>query len=266
VTSHASAASLAAYAAGDPGLDDATGWAVEVHLEGCADCRQRLAEYAGPPLRGLLDEVQVMIDQGVRTGPPPTGRHVWRRVAHRWAAWSLIPWAAITTTAVLAAVLLDRTFPHLPSLVLLLAPMAPLAGMAVTWSHRTDPAWETIAGTSRAGLELLLRRTLVILAAVLPPLAAAGWYLGQSPARWLLPALTLTAATLLLGGRIGVARAATLLGGGWLVAVALPAIVTARLPVLMQPAGLRVWAAAAVVVTALALLRANDHQRLNSRR
>lgn len=264
MTSHASAASLAAYAAGDPGLDDATSWAVEVHLEGCAECRQHLAEFAGPPLRSLLDDVQVMIDKGVRTGPPPSRRRTWRRLAHRWAAWALIPWAAITTTAVLAAFLLDRTFPHLPSLVLLLAPVAPLAGMVVTWSRRTDPAWEVIAGTSRAGLELMLRRTLVILATVLPPLAAAGWYLGQSPARWLLPALTLTATTLLLGGRIGVARAAALLGAGWLVAVAVPAIVTARLPVLIQPDSVRGWATAAVIVTVLALLRANDHRRLDS--
>ena len=204
MTSHASAATLAAYAAGDPGLDDASSWAVEVHLEGCAECRQALA------------------------------------------------------------VLLDRTFPHLPSLVLLLAPVAPLAGMVVTWSRRTDPAWETIAGTARAGLELLLRRTLVILVTVLPPLAIAGWYLGQSPARWLLPSLTLTATTLLLGGRIGVARAATLLGIGWLAIVAVPAIVTTRLPMLIQPGSQRGWAAAAVIVTALALLRANDHRRIDS--
>jgi hypothetical protein len=264
MTSHASAAALAAYAAGDPGLDDATDWAVEVHLESCAECRERLAELAGPPLLSLLDDVQVMIDKGVRIGPPPTLRRAWRRVAHRWAVWSLVPWLAITSMAVLAAFLLDHAFPQRPSLVLLLAPVAPLAGMVVAWSRRADPAWETIAGTSRAGLELLLRRTLVILATVLPPLAAAGWYLGQSPARWLLPSLTLTATTLLLGGRIGVARAATLLGGGWLVAVAVPAIVTARLPILIQPASVPAWATAAVVVTAFAVLRANDHRRMDS--
>lgn len=264
MTSHASAASLAAYAAGDPGIDDATVWAVEVHLEGCAECRARLAELAGPPLRTLLDDVQVLIDKGVRTGPRPSRRRAWRRAVHRWATWSLIPWAAMTCTAVLAAFLLDRAFPQRPSLVLLLAPVAPLAGMAVAWSRHTDPAWETIAGTARAGLELLLRRTVVILATVLPPLAAAGWFLGQSPARWLLPCLTFAAATLLLGGRIGVARAAMVLGGGWLVAVAFPAIITTRPPALIQPASLPGWLAAAVVVTALAVLRAKDHRRLDS--
>lgn len=261
MTSHASAASLAAYAAGDPGIDNSTLWAVEAHLEGCADCRARLADLAGPPLQSLLDGVQSMIDRGVRTGPRPVRRRSWRRLAQRWAAWSFLPWAATTCTAVLAAFLLDSAFPERPSLVLLLAPVAPLAGLAVAWSRRTDPAWETIAGTARAGTELLLRRTVVILAVALVPLAAAGWLLGQSPALWLLPCLTFTAATLLLGGRIGVDRAAVLLGGGWLVAVAVPAIVTSVPPAPIQPSWTPGWAVAAAVAAALAALRAGDHRR-----
>lgn len=261
MTSHASAASLAAYAAGDPALDDATAWAVEAHLEGCAACRARLAELPAPGLRELLEDVQVRIDRGVREGPRPVRRRAWRRRAHRWATWAFLPWAALTFVAVLTAFLLDRTFPERPSLVLLLAPVAPLGGLAVAWSRRSDPAWEVIAGTARAGLELLLRRTLIVLATVIPPLAVAGWYLGESPALWLLPCLTFTATTLLLGGRIGVARAAALLGGGWLLVVATPAVVTERLPVLVRSASLPGWLAAAVVLTLLAVLRAGDHRR-----
>jgi hypothetical protein len=260
VTSHVPAVSLAAHAAGDPALDDATAWAVEAHLEACAGCRARLAGLPGPALRALLDEVQVGIDRGVRNGPRPARRRTWRRRAHRWATWALIPWAAMTVVAVLTAFLLDHAFPERPSLVLLLAPVAPLAGLAVAWSRRSDPAWEIIAGTARAGLELLLRRTVLILATVIPPLAVAGWLIGQSPARWLLPCLTFTAATLLLGGRIGVARAAAILGGGWLALVAVPAIVTAHPPVVARPGGLPVWLAAAVVFTSLAVLRAGDHR------
>jgi hypothetical protein len=256
MTSHASAASLAAYAAADPALDDATAWAVEAHLEGCADCRARLADLPAPGLRSLLEDVQVRIDRGVRNGPRPTRKRAWRRRAHRWSAWAFLPWAALTLVAVFTAFLLDRAFPERPSLVLLLAPVAPLAGLAVAWSRRSDPAWEIIAGTARAGLELLLRRTVVVLATVIPPLALAGWYLGESAALWLLPCLTFTATTLLLGGWIGVARAAAVLGGGWLVMVAAPAIVTERLPVLISPAGRPGWLAAAVVVTALTALRA----------
>ncbi|MCO8269404.1 zf-HC2 domain-containing protein [Actinoplanes sp. TRM 88003] len=263
MTDHIPAASLAAYTAGDPGLDDAGVWAVEVHLENCAECRARLAELASPPLLTLLDDVQVMIDRGVRNGPEPVRRRTWRRLAHRWAVWSVVPWLALVLSTVLAAFLLDREFPQRPSLVLLLAPVAPLAGLAIAWSRRSDPAWEITTGTARAGLELLLRRTVVVLATVLPPLAAAGWLLDMSPALWLLPSLAFTAASLLLGGLIGVARAATLLSAGWLLAVALPAILTANLPVVVRPSSLPVWAAATLIGAVLAVARAGDHRRFN---
>jgi hypothetical protein len=261
VTSHVSAVALAAYAAGDPALDDATAWAVEAHLEGCAGCRERLAGLPAPGLRELLEDVQVRLDRGVREGPRPTRKRAWRRRAHRWSAWALLPWAGLTVAAVFTAFLLDRAFPERPSLVLLLAPVAPLTGLAVAWSRRGDPAWEVFAGTARAGFELLLRRTLVVLVTVIPPLAVAGWYLGESPALWLLPCLTFTATTLLLGGRIGVARAAAFLGGAWLLVVAAPAVLTERPPLLIRPAGLPGWLAAAVLATVLAVLRAGDHRR-----
>jgi hypothetical protein len=43
--------------------------------------------------------------------------------------------------------------------------------------------------------------------------------------------------------------------------VAAPAILTERLPVLVRPAGLPGWLAAAVILTVLAVLRAGDHRR-----
>ncbi|MBM2619649.1 zf-HC2 domain-containing protein [Actinoplanes sp. LDG1-06] len=261
MTNHIPAASLAAYTTGDPALDDTAVWTIEVHLENCPDCRAQLAAVAPEPLTALLDDVQVMIDRGVRTGPEPVRRRAWRRLAHRWAMWSLIPWLVTIVAAVLAAFALDRSFPERPSLVLLLAPVAPLAGMASAWSRRTDPGWEITAGTSRAGLELLLRRTAVILAVVLPPLALAGWRLGTTPALWLLPALTFTAATLLLGGRIGVVRAAAVLGGSWFLVVVAPALVTADMPALIEPSSTPGWVVAAVVGAALAIWRVDDHRR-----
>ncbi|MCY1144969.1 zf-HC2 domain-containing protein [Actinoplanes sp. Pm04-4] len=263
MTEHIPTPSLTSYTANARDLDDATVWAVEVHLENCAECRAKLAELAAPPLLTLLDDVQVMIDRGVRTGPEPVRRRTWRRLAHRWAVWSVIPWVTLVFSAVLAAFLLDREFPQRPSLVLLLAPVAPLAGLAIAWSRRSDPAWEITVGTPRAGLEMLFRRTVVVLATVLAPLAVAGWRLDMNPTLWLLPSLAFTAATLLLGGLIGVTRAAALLSAGWLLAVALPAILTSDLPVVVRPASLPVWALAALVGAALAVLRAGDHRRVN---
>jgi hypothetical protein len=49
-----------------------------------------------------------------------------------------------------------------------------------------------------------------------------------------------------------------------LAVVAAPAIATAHLPALMRPASLPGWLAAAVILSALAALRAGDHRRSDS--
>ena len=272
VAPHVAPAALTAYAAGTLGPDHATTWTIEVHLEQCAQCRARLAELAAPPLRALLEDTRTTILAQARSGPRPVPRSPLqgrlRRWRLRWTDWSVFGWAAMTCSAILAAVLLDWNYPDRPSAVLLLAPVAPLAGLAVAWSHRGNPAWETIAGTARAGLELMLRRTLAVLALVLPPLAVAGLALGRNPALWLLPCLTFTAATLLLGSRIGVPFAAAVLGGGWLAAAGAvtfgpgtaAVFATASAEDLMRAETMPAWAAATAVLALLTVLRA-DHLR-----
>jgi hypothetical protein len=265
---HVAPPTLAAYAAGTLGPDHAATWTLEVHLERCAQCRARLAELAAPPLRALLDDTRTALLAQARNGPRPVPPRRLRRWQLRWADWSVFGWAAMTCTAILAAVLLDVSYPDRPSAVLLLAPVAPLAGLAVAWSRRANPAWEMVAGTARAGLELLLRRTLAVLALILPPLAVAGLVLGRNPALWLLPCLAFTAATLLLGSRIGVPLAAVVLGGGWLAAAGAvsfahgtaAAFTTAPAEALMRAETMPAWAAAAVVLALLTALRA-DHLR-----
>ncbi|MDP9794002.1 FtsH-binding integral membrane protein [Catenuloplanes nepalensis] len=261
VGTHVPSAALAAYATGDPGLDDVAAWGVEAHLDTCARCRARLADHAAPPVRDLLGTARTALLHEARTGPQPApARSRWRR----WTGWSPLGWAVTALTAVLAAFLLDRAYPQFPSVVLLLAPLAPISGLAVAWSRRTDPAWETLAGMPRAGLELVLRRTLVVLAATLPALTVAGLLLGESPALWLLPAITGTSATLWLGGRIGVTRAAAALATAWIAAVIVPAVLTMDVPPMIRAEGVPGWAAAAVICTVLALLRADGFLRLHS--
>ncbi|GAA3284156.1 zf-HC2 domain-containing protein [Dactylosporangium vinaceum] len=261
MTAHVAPPALAAYAAGTLGPDHAATWALEVHLEGCAQCRARLAELAGAPLQRLLDDTRTAILAQARSGPRPVPPRRWRWWQLRWADWSLFGWMAMTFTAILAAVLLDVGYPDRPSTVLLLAPVAPLAGLGVSWSRRANPDWEMIAGTARAGLEMLLRRTIAVLVFVLPPLAVAGLVLGRNPALWLLPCLTFTAATLLLGSRIGVPLAAAVLGGGWLAAAgAVTGIAAAPVEGLMRAQTMPAWAAAAAVLALLTVLRA-DHLR-----
>ena len=176
--------------------------------------------------------------------------------------WSvpLLPRIGMTVVVVLVALgldLADSVAQRFPSLVLLLAPVAPLLGVAAAWTGRLDPAHELVAASPRAGLYLVLRRALAVLAAVIPILAVAGWAVGASPARWLLPSLVFTIGALALGSVIGVHRAAAGLASFWAAAVITPSLLWARLPVVLEPVGQPVWIGLLMVVGVLLILRRN---------
>ncbi|GIJ73577.1 zf-HC2 domain-containing protein [Virgisporangium ochraceum] len=263
MTQHPQPALVAGYATGGAGLDDATIWAIEAHLETCAGCRAVLARAVDGDTQELLDRVAVGIGAGIAAGPGPAPRRRWqlRRTAF---AVRMLPWLAMAVSLVVAAVALDlavdRAFDRVPSVVLLLAPVVPLLPVAAVWSRRTDPAWELMVSAPRSGLWMLLRRTMAALVAVLPVLAVAGWATGNSPALWLLPCLAFTAGSLALGGLIGVDRAAVVLAAVWAAGVVVPSLVLDRLPVLLTGGSWPIWAALTCVLSALVPIRAADHR------
>ncbi|MGW4464592.1 zf-HC2 domain-containing protein [Micromonospora sp. NPDC004704] len=259
MTTHPTPALISRYAEGDTGLDDATTWAVEAHLESCAVCRALLADAVDPTTRDLLDRVAAGIATGIATGPAPT-RH--RRLRRTGVTGRVLPWLLTAATLMLVAVLFERTFVSMPSLVLLIAPMVPLLPVAAAWSRRLDPAWELMATTPRTGLWLLLRRTLAVLVAVVPVLAVAGWGTGHSPALWLLPSLGFTAGTLALGGLVGVDRAALVLAVTWSVAVVAPSLASRQLPAILADGSWPGWTVITVAMAAVVLLRAGEYRRL----
>jgi hypothetical protein len=253
MTWHASTELLRGYAGGNDLAADVA-WAVEVHLESCADCRARLAAEAGP-VTPLLDQVWANLDPAPE--PAPVRRFRWLAT---WATPAMGPWLAMTAVVALLALLADRLIGEpFPSLALLLAPIAPVAGVAAAWARGLDPAHELVAATPRAGLYLVLRRTLAVLAVVIPLLAVTTW---TSPLRWLLPCLAFTVATLALGGFVGVRRAAAALAGGWALLVVGPSVITARPPAVLEPAALGVWAAVLVAGVAVLRLRSGVYTRL----
>jgi hypothetical protein len=175
----------------------------------------------------------------------------------------MAPWLVMTILVTALAVLTDRVMPlDLPSLALLLAPIAPLAGVAAAWARGIDPAHELVAASPRAGLYLVLRRTVAVLVVVIPLLTVATW---TSPARWLLPCLAFTVGTLALGGFIGVRRAAIALVCAWAALVVGPSLVTATTPVVLEPAALWGWAAGTLVCAVVLRLRAGVYTLLSSR-
>ncbi len=275
MTTHPNQSVLTHYAAGGPELDDATVWSVEVHLETCADCRARLAGAAVPASALLLDRVAAALDEALDTEPAPArASRPWSAVRFRWFAGTVVPWLVMTFAVLGVALLLDSASSAWPSLVLLLAPLAPLPGVAAAWSRRTDPAWELIAGTPAAGPVMLLRRTAAVLTVVIPVLALAGVVSGNllgtngptvSLALTLLPSLACTAATIALGGRIGIPRAASAIGAAWAAVVIAPSLATQNLSVALGPSAVPAWAVATAALVAYALTRGDDYRRLTSR-
>ena len=263
MTPHPSPAVIARYTDRDADLDEVTAWSVEVHLEDCADCRAVVAGSTPDTGQALLARVAAGLDAGIAAGPAPARR---RRplTRNRRLVWHLVPWLTMTVAALGCAVLLQSLRPGMPSLVALLAPVAPLPGVVVAWGRRSDPAWELIAGTPAAGLPMLLRRTAGVLAVVIPALALASSRTGVSLALTLLPCLTFTVATIAVGALVGVRLAALGLATAWTLAVVAPAVATAELPVVLHPGASPVWALLVLPLAALAAVRAGDFRRLPS--
>ncbi|MFF2852893.1 zf-HC2 domain-containing protein [Streptomyces sp. NPDC058001] len=243
--SHASAGLIHGYARGDTDLVADEVWALEAHLEGCRVCRDRLSAAVtaeAPAVVGLTDAVWSDLGPQLAAAvPSPPRRHRARLSA--WTTPAMTPWLAMVLAVTLLALLLDLVGPGSGqvSLMLLLAPVLPVCGVAASWSRGLDPAYELTASTPRAGLQLVLRRTASVLAVVIPALLAGGWVTGVTAAQWLLPCLAFTSMALALGGVIGVTRAAVALVAVWAAVVVAPALATSGTPFALRTDGLPVW-------------------------
>lgn len=212
--------------------------------------------------------------------PPPAGSRAARVL---WAAGPAVrgAWPVAVLGVALAAVLLARfaDFAGARPLLLAVAPVVPIAGVALSYGAHADPLHEIAAATPSAGLRLVLTRTAAVLAVSLPLLTLAGFLLPSSgapgAAAWLLPGLALTLASLALAGYVGLRAATAVTGGGWLCAVLAPVLtadgrLTARLA--EQVSGYLGgapaqggWAAAAVLCAALLTARRSAYDRLERR-
>lgn len=269
-TGHATPGLLIRYATGDELPADVL-WALEAHLEKCVDCRDGLGDAVGvhsPAVGSTIDTVWAAVAPVVEAEPRARPRR-WP-VLMRWAAPAALPWLAMTVLLPLVAMLLDLAAGHLgsdrPSVLLLVAPLVPMLGVAASWSRQLDPAYELVASAPRAGLGLALRRTLAALLLVIPPLAVAGAVVGAAPAFWLLPSLVFVVGTLALGAVVGVGRAAIAVTIGWVCAVVAPSLAWSRTPAALDPANLPVWTACAVLAAGAVFLWRGSFQRANSHR
>jgi hypothetical protein len=109
------------------------------------------------------------------------------------------------------------------AVLLALAPLVPVIGVAAAFSASTDPTQEVATAAAISGFRLLMVRTLsvlggsiaVTLAITLLTRHADGWL----RIAWILPGLATTSATLVLATRTRVASAAGMVACVWLVLV-----------------------------------------------
>ncbi|NBH11592.1 zf-HC2 domain-containing protein [Amycolatopsis sp. SID8362] len=250
-------------------------WGLEAHFESCRVCRAKIAEVA--PVQPVVDVVWNRLEPELefRLSPVPFHESPVARSRPRlrrfrwldtWVTPAMAPWLAMIAAVTLVAVLLDGVWHavlHVPA-VQLFAPILPVLGVAASWARGLDPAYEVVAATPRAGLYLVVRRTVAVLAVVLPVLGLAGWLTGTAPALWLLPSLAFTTGTLALGGVFGVSRAAYALIAVWVAIVVLPAFIQREQAFALTTGALPVWAGIFALTTVVVALHRAAYTRLGA--
>ncbi|MFI6893242.1 hypothetical protein ACIBM4_03900 [Streptomyces sp. NPDC050256] len=274
------------YAANTAAETDA--WSLEKHVESCAHCAARVS--AAVRGRGaaapLLTEIRTAVLAAAKADPvreaprlpgPASrlGRVLWAAGPALRGAWAgallLVAFGAVALAYVGGLGGAARP------LLLVVAPVLPLAGVGVSYGRHADPMHEIATTTPGGGLRLLLVRTAAVLAVAVPVLTLAGAALpssagGPGAVAWLLPGLAMTLGALALGSYVGCRTGASSVAVCWTAAVILPAFGTSpsRIFDATEPASRYLagtaaqsgWAAAAVLCAGLLALRRRSFDHL----
>ena len=207
----------------------ATASAIEAHLMSCASCRAELANVAASDHGGLLRQQSVW-DGGLERVDRPT-RSITARLLGatgvRPGTAKLLATTPALRLAWLAAVVFVAAFAVAaarmegdgPWLLLVIAPLLPVAGVATAYGPALDPTYEIGLAAPLSGLRLTMLRTLAVIATTLPLLAAAALVApggGWTAFGWVLPSFALVAITLALSTVTSPERAGAIAGLGWL--------------------------------------------------
>lgn len=254
---HLDAEIAGSYAAGRVGPVLAA--SVEQHLTGCAACRDLLPgdqprldavwgeilERVEAPRMNVLERTlnRLGLDEG-------TARLVATTPSLRGA------WLTGVVVVLALAMVTAHSDENGVALFFALAPVLPVAGVALVFGPRADPAHEIIAATPHSPAHLLAVRTAFVVATTMLPAAALTPFLpggGWVALAWLVPALALTSATLALATRVAPHVAAIGLGVLW-VSVVLPGVAHGRDPLLAAHPGVQSLSVAALAAAAAVLI------------
>ncbi|MCT2548231.1 zf-HC2 domain-containing protein [Streptomyces atratus] len=302
------------YAAGSVPETDA--WSVEKHVETCGGCAARLsaAVRVRPETGAVLDGVRAGVLAAVAAEGAPAKKPVRAAAPHTaapdgtpakkptpgapfrfagaaaragrllWAAGPALrgSWLVALVLVAVGAVALAYgagAGEAVRPLLLVVAPVLPLAGVGLSYGRHADPMHEITAATPSGGLRLLLTRAAAVLVVSIPALTLAGAALPASAGRpgaaaWLLPGLAMTLAALALGSYVGCRTGATSIAVAWAAAVVLPvlaaspptalAAATGAARYFAGPAAQAGWAAGALVCAALLAVRRRSFDHLET--
>jgi hypothetical protein len=264
-TWHAEPAALAAYA--DGALDDVRASSLEAHLMSCSACRTALASAvpAAPLLRawrgvtiatvaprpGLVE--RVLLRAGVRDD---VARLLAATPSLR-VSWLLAEALALGFAAFAANVAPGARADAALFLFLVIAALAPVAGVAAAFGPGLDPTYEVGIAAPMRSERLLLVRSLAVLATSLVIAGLAAITLpgfDRAAIAWLLPALGLCLTTITLATWIRPLVAAIVVAMTWL-AVAASVTAARSDPVAAFRSGGQLLAVALIVISALVLSR-----------
>ncbi|MEP6649707.1 MAG: hypothetical protein ABJA74_07300 [Lapillicoccus sp.] len=202
---------------------------IESHVVVCDVCRERLADQvpAAP-----LEAIWTRIEDDVLTMPTPWAHHVLHRIGFTAsdilllgaapalrAAWVLGTAVVLLFAVAAVAWSTDRSI----TAYLVVAPLAPVFGVAFAYGSDVDPTHELAIATPHSALRLLLVRTLAVTAFCLPLAAVAGLLLPGPPwlaVAWLLPAAAGVVLILAASTWVPTTRAAGVVAVAWTALVA----------------------------------------------
>lgn len=219
-TWHATDEELATYRYGD--ADRISTASIEAHLLVCPECRASLAGAGGATT--AADTARRWSQLADRLDTPRSSALSRITVSTRplLASWLL----AMLLVVLLPAIPVLVVGLAVPTMLLAMAPLAPLAAVALAYRSSSDPAGELAGATPLAGLRTVAIRALAVSCAAAPVGILAGLFL-QVPltisVAWLVPGLALSSLVLLAGTtRVDPTFVAGALAVAWPVAVALP--------------------------------------------
>lgn len=207
-------------------LDRVASASLEAHVSSCGECRSMItmdSEWIDNSWRRIADRVQPseasVVERVLRwVGVPPHLARVVSVTPSLRPSWLL----GVTLTLVFAGIASQVAAPGGGDLFLAVAPLVPVAGVAVAYGRIGDPAHEITAATAIDPLRLLLLRTAAVtaFAFVLSLILDVVFSSTRTTGLWVLPALALTLATFALGAHLSMWLAGAISAGAWILLLA----------------------------------------------